>query len=121
MRNFLSMLGLLFLLACPKKSEQPPDRPDVPPPPPPPAATDRVPAVAQDHPLHARVEGTSFENDCTEDSQCVKGGCSAEVCSAEEVTTTCEFPEGGFPKGDDCGCVSGQCIWYTSTATGSAR
>jgi eight-cysteine-cluster-containing protein len=123
MRNFLLVLGLLTLAACPKKSEQPADRPDAPPPPsdpppsqPPPPAEDRAPAVAKDHPLYDRVEGTSFENACEGDGNCVASGCSGEICSAEQANSTCEFPEGGFPKGDACGCVSGQCIWYTRGA-----
>jgi eight-cysteine-cluster-containing protein len=121
MRNALSILVLSFLFACPKRTETQADRAD---PPPPPAATDRVPAVAKDHPLYARVEGTSFANDCTGDDGCMMGGCSSEVCAAEQVTTTCEMPAEGFPKGDGCGCVGGQCVWYdaqrsndTETAT----
>jgi eight-cysteine-cluster-containing protein len=64
--------------------------------------------------MHARVEGTSFQNACTADAQCFSGGCSNEVCSAEEgVSSTCEAPADGWPTaGATCGCVSGQCSWY---------
>jgi len=74
----------------------------------------RTPAVASDHPLYGRVEGTSFKNTCAADADCKTGGCSTEVCSAEEgVNSTCELPVEGFPgKGTACGCVSGACIWY---------
>lgn len=112
MRNAPILLAL-FLLGCPKTTQRP-DRPD---PSPPPPAVGRAPAVAKDHPLYARVEGTSFANDCSSDDKCVTGGCSAEVCSAEQVTTTCEFPEGGFPSGEGCGCVDGQCVWYNSSSS----
>jgi eight-cysteine-cluster-containing protein len=73
----------------------------------------RTPAVAADHALYARVEGSSLQNACTGDAGCYKAGCSSEVCSAQQsVTTTCEVQD--WPQGKDalCGCVSGQCVWY---------
>jgi len=78
---------------------------------------DRVAAVAAGHPLHARVEGTGFENRCTTDEQCHLGGCSREVCSASpDVNTTCDVQS--WPQGKaSCGCVSGSCIWYTAAAS----
>ena len=82
---------------------------------------DRTPAVAASDPLHARVEGTSFQNACQSDGQCFVGGCSSEICSAEEgVSGTCDMPAAGFPsKGASCGCVAGQCVWYRSAGTGT--
>jgi eight-cysteine-cluster-containing protein len=75
---------------------------------------ERAPAVSPDHPDHDRVEGVSFPNDCSGDQDCHVGGCSAEVCSAEEgVNSTCigkDWPSAGA----SCGCVSGQCLWYTA-------
>jgi eight-cysteine-cluster-containing protein len=88
----------------------------------PPAPANRTPAVKADHALYARVEGTNFKNACTKDQECMKGGCSAEVCAAEEVNSTCEMPADGFPQGASalCGCVKSDCIWYTETTTGAA-
>lgn len=78
----------------------------------------RAAAVPAGHPQHARVEGTSFQNGCSADSGCFVGGCSSEVCSAEEgVSSTCEAPVDGWPTtGATCGCVAGQCIWYKAGA-----
>ncbi len=74
----------------------------------------RTPAVASSHAMYQRVEGTSFQNGCSRDDQCAVGGCSSEVCSAEQgVSSTCEAPAAGWPTtGASCGCVQGQCIWY---------
>jgi len=74
----------------------------------------RAAAVPTSHPQYQRVEGTSFQNGCSADSKCFTGGCSSEVCSAEEgVSSTCEAPSAGWPSaGATCGCVDGQCIWY---------
>ncbi len=102
----------LLALACAKKPEESTPPPSSPPPSSPPPSSDRTPAVAKDDPLYNRVEGTSFENHCTSDSACVKSGCSSEVCSAEQVNSTCDSPEGGFPHGDGCGCLAGECVWY---------
>ena len=73
---------------------------------------DRIRAVDRKDPLYSRVEGEGFENRCRDDSQCRRGGCSGEVCSAAEgVFTTCESRE--WPQGKaECGCVAGECIWY---------
>lgn len=86
----------------------------------PPETGDRAPMVPEDHPLYARVEGTSFENDCQSDADCHVGGCSSEVCSAEEgVNTTCEARD--WPsEGGACGCVEGTCAWYRDGGAGEA-
>jgi len=77
-------------------------------------AGERTPAVPSSHAQHQRVEGTSFQNGCSRDDQCAVGGCSSEVCSAEQgVSSTCEAQADGWPtQGASCGCVQGQCIWY---------
>jgi len=75
----------------------------------------RSPAVAPDHPLYARVEAPDRDNDCTADTGCFQGGCSSEVCSAEEgIITTCDAIEQPYPAGAQCGCVQNQCVWYTT-------
>jgi eight-cysteine-cluster-containing protein len=122
--------GLLAACSCPearkpeppageKPAEEPGDpagEPPAPPAPPPPAG-ERVPMVPTDHPLYDRVEGVDFPNDCESDDDCFVGGCSGEVCSAEEgVQTTCEARD--WPtEGGSCGCVQGTCVWYEVRST----
>ena len=69
------------------------------------------PSVPREDPLYDRFEGTASANRCETSADCMVGGCSGEVCAAENVYTTCELlpygPEGG------CGCVEGQCVWHT--------
>jgi hypothetical protein len=86
------------------------------------AGGDRTLAVAASDPLYGRVEGTSFQNGCQSDGQCFVGGCSSEICSAEQgVSGTCDMPAAGFPsKGATCGCVSGQCVWYRAGGSGGS-
>jgi eight-cysteine-cluster-containing protein len=64
-------------------------------------------------PLFARYEAIGQANDCRNDSQCVMGGCSSEVCAAVPVVTTCEVVP--TPQRDfgcrACGCVQGTCRW----------
>jgi eight-cysteine-cluster-containing protein len=75
----------------------------------------RTPMLAADHPQYGRREGTSFKNDCSADANCLVGGCGSEVCSADPgVMSTCELLPGEVPATAACGCVSGQCIWYTT-------
>lgn len=77
-----------------------------------PAAGARTPAVPSGSPHYDLFEGTSYKNDCAEDSDCRVGGCSHEVCSAQSgVRTSCIAHE-DTPRDATCGCVSGQCIWY---------
>lgn len=122
---------LLLLGACNGRHDPDPNPPAAEPPaltPEAPAADapasteERTPRVSADHPLYARVEGASLKNDCAADAGCYVGGCSSEVCSAEEgVTTSCDVIE--KPQGADarCGCVSGQCVWYGSAAAPAAE
>ncbi|MCY0987280.1 hypothetical protein OV203_09110 [Nannocystis sp. ILAH1] len=73
----------------------------------------RVPLVPKDHALYARFEGTSLDNGCSDDSACNKGGCSNEVCAAgDSAPGTCDVPEVQIPSAANCGCVSGECVWY---------
>lgn len=111
-------IWLVAAVACSSTTTPPPQPQPQPQPPgddqPAPPET-RTPAITADHPLYARVEGAQAANDCTADSACVAGGCSAEVCAAEQVQTTCEARD--WPtRGATCGCVSGQCVWYRDGA-----
>jgi len=50
---------------------------------------------------------------CTQDSDCLVGGCSSEVCGSEPgIVTTCELGE-NFPSPEKytCGCVNKACGW----------
>lgn len=78
------------------------------------AQAERVPLVPKDHALYDRLEGTSFDNACSSDASCFKGGCSAEVCSAtREVMGTCEALAVQIPAAASCGCVRGECVWWS--------
>ena len=52
---------------------------------------------------------------CTENSDCVIGGCSGTICQhkdSEPVMTTCEFkPEYACFKQIECGCIGKSCMW----------
>jgi eight-cysteine-cluster-containing protein len=72
----------------------------------------RTAAVAADHALYARVEGTSVNNACASDADCKPSGCSKEVCASEEAMSTCEVQEWPQGEGASCGCVEKQCVWY---------
>jgi len=57
---------------------------------------------------------SSSESGCVRDSDCIKTGCSGQICSDEEVVTTCEWREEyacytqRFAR---CVCEDGQCGW----------
>jgi eight-cysteine-cluster-containing protein len=131
------MLLLLGVLACDKPREPTPESPhprgragdqdepvrgDDPPPSdeggaePTPPRGDRVPAIGEDHPLFARVEGEGFANDCKADADCKVGGCSGEVCSADaSAVTTCDVLPMRFPDDAACGCVENTCRWWSAS------
>ena len=54
--------------------------------------------------------------ECQTDSDCFVGGCSSEVCSAQEgVVSTCIYkPEYDCYRQTTCGCVSGNCSWNSN-------
>lgn len=68
-----------------------------------------VPTVSPRDPRHGRYEGIGANNACRQDADCVRSGCSAEICAAEQLASTCEVVP--IPEGD-CGCVEGVCIWH---------
>lgn len=77
----------------------------------------RTPLVPESHTLYARMEAPTMANGCNGDSECVKSGCSGETCAAVEVMSTCEAGPAQLPSGSSCGCVTGQCRWYTTEGT----
>ncbi|MBZ5712211.1 hypothetical protein [Nannocystis pusilla] len=78
------------------------------------SAADRVPLVPKDHALYARFEGTAFDNACSDDAACSKGGCSNEVCAGGEPPPgDCDALEVQIPAAASCGCVAGECVWWS--------
>ncbi len=60
-----------------------------------------------------RVEGPSASGECSTDADCVRTGCSQEVCVAAsqgDVVTTCEILP-CFQVLDACSCREGLCSW----------
>jgi eight-cysteine-cluster-containing protein len=59
--------------------------------------------------------GWSTNASCTNDSECVTGGCNGEVCQGigEDIVTTCEYKECYADEilGVECGCVDEECEW----------
>lgn len=77
-------------------------------------------AVLADRPMKIRPAGTfcgrSTNGPCETDSDCLKGGCSGQVCQSVKeppVITTCEWRDcyDPAPFGLQCGCVNGACRW----------
>lgn len=79
-----------------------------------------APSAATDTPeaLYAacrdRVEGTERGGECASDTDCVRAGCSSEVCVAVAesgaVVTPCEV-KSCFGVLEACGCHEGRCTW----------
>jgi len=125
MRSLL-LLSALALSGCGRGASTPPSEPS-PAPQPEPAATERAPAPSADsassnpttaqelyESCEARVEQPEADGECESDSDCVKGGCSSEICTtaaaAADLMTTCEVLP-CFSVLDACGCVEGRCRW----------
>jgi eight-cysteine-cluster-containing protein len=104
----MRILALAAVVACSCTSSSKP--PAVDPVPQPVTGGTRTPLLSKDDP---RFEGPTFKNACGADGDCHVGGCSGEVCTAEEgVITTCVV-HADQPRGASCGCVAGSCVWYT--------
>lgn len=63
----------------------------------------------------ARVEGTEVAGECSSDADCVKAGCSQELCistaeAAKGPMSTCEVRP-CFQVLEACGCNEGLCRW----------
>lgn len=61
-------------------------------------------------------ESGSTKAECLTDSDCVKAGCSGQLCvqadKAADIITTCEYKaEYDCLKLTSCGCVEGRCGW----------
>lgn len=62
--------------------------------------------------------GWSTRHYCSSDKDCVRGGCSGQVCQSkfeEAVVTTCEWKDCYNPDkyGLVCGCVNNECQWVS--------
>lgn len=135
------MLALFGLVSCDKRPDGPGERPppvveppadpgsvepgdrDRSPPLPPDPTAGRAAVVGKNHPLYARVEAPEVVNACAADRDCYVGGCSGEVCSAEqEIMSDCSVVERpGWPDDAACGCVAGQCAWWSAGGTTLGR
>jgi len=82
-----------------------------------PGSGPRAAALQSNAANYDRLEGTSFQNACGADADCIASGCSGEVCAAEAVNSTCDV-QVDKPAGN-CGCVEGLCIWYKGGGGGS--
>lgn len=75
----------------------------------------RTALIHKDHVLYNRFEGIGNANACQFDTNCFRGGCSQEVCSAEQgVNTTCDALTVQIPASASCGCVANQCTWFST-------
>jgi hypothetical protein len=82
------------------------------------ASGGRVRVVPVDHPQYGRLEGDGLPNACKRDGECFADGCAREVCSAQRgVTTTCEKSPAALPTDASCGCVAGECVWWSRSGT----
>ncbi len=64
--------------------------------------------------------GKSTYGSCETDSDCVKGGCSNQVCQSkneESEVTTCEWKDcyNSTRKGLNCVCIKNKCMWNKLT------
>jgi eight-cysteine-cluster-containing protein len=108
MRRHVLLLFVLAACPAPKKA---PDGP-------PPDVGPRPVAVPTNNPLYARLEQPTLKNACKTDVDCKVGGCSDEMCTAEEgVTGPCDVIDKSVIAGATCGCVVGQCNWYRASAS----
>ena len=60
--------------------------------------------------------GTSTYGSCASDSDCIKDGCSGQVCrskNGESIVTTCEHKDcyNAQSYGLECSCVDKKCQW----------
>jgi eight-cysteine-cluster-containing protein len=66
-----------------------------------------------------RIEGPETDGECKSDADCVRAGCSQEVCApsalAPEIVTTCEMLP-CFKAVEACGCHDGRCTWTVREA-----
>ena len=66
-----------------------------------------------------RVEGPEKDGECATDADCVRAGCSSEVCvprsASADVMTTCEILP-CFRVLDDCTCREQRCTWTLGEA-----
>jgi len=68
-------------------------------------------------PIEEEFCGSSTNGFCNVDSDCVKTGCSSQICSSrfeEDIVTTCEWREcyGAQDYSLICDCVNQKCQWH---------
>ena len=82
----------------------------------------QVAGVALDHqgacapsPNRTVATGVCVRNSfdaCSQDSDCVSGGCGGELCFNPAVSGGASFCDCVQPTGVSCGCVNGKCAWW---------
>jgi eight-cysteine-cluster-containing protein len=85
------------------------------------AAGARTPVFSPGDARHAVFEGPSFQNACASDGECKVGGCSGEVCTAEEGVNTACMVHPDQPRDATCGCVQGDCVWFRAAQAGGGE
>ena len=65
----------------------------------------------------ATFEGPAFKNACAADADCKVGGCSSEICTAEEGVNSACVVHADQARDATCGCVKGDCVWYRAAST----
>jgi eight-cysteine-cluster-containing protein len=104
----MRILSLVLLVACSTSSGSgrpaPASQPST-------TGANRTALLAKDDP---RFEGPTFKNACGGDADCKTGGCSNEICTAEEGVMSACVVQSDQPRGASCGCVSGECVWYAA-------
>ncbi len=118
---------VLVSMACSPKSTAPTPEPapaPAPAPEPMPEPAPEVTPASMYAECQGRVEGPQTDGECSSDDDCVRTGCSNEVCTnkgdAEGLTTTCEVLE-CFAVLDQCGCSEGTCTWTVKAAMPEAE
>jgi eight-cysteine-cluster-containing protein len=84
-----------------------------------PVTAERTVVFPADHARHDVFEGPTFRNTCASDGECHAGGCSGEVCTAEEGVQTACVVHPDQPRDATCGCVRDACVWYRAEAAAS--
>lgn len=70
--------------------------------------------------------GVSTKGKCSADEDCIRGGCSGQICQSKfekMVYTTCEYLScyNAANYGLTCGCVDGKCEWHQLVANLSSE
>jgi len=113
-KAFLPLIALIYLLfftSCAKEGVRP-ESASPPPSPPAQAAPERERVCCPNEPFC----GKETYGACKGDSDCMRGGCSGQVCQSQKegpLVTTCEWREcyNAALYCMECRCVNNKCRW----------